>query len=1117
MSLFSRAVKFINDRKKVLSSDVAMDGEYVIQDKELEFDFSLRNYAKESFSVLIVKPFSKCMQKVLRAMSFVITGILFGALIAAIICVIIFQFGSLENSVISSTLISKLEKVCDEADLSIKSAMVNWNRNTNEFELDLKKVTIDDLVIPRLTIVPDYMQSFKQNKLIAKSISIIKPKIALEVSNDFKKFEFNPNWGKGSVNKALFEPIFSFQRLKDAFKGSKLELINADISILENGQQWDLKNVYCNYNIGDKFPDVLDFSIILPGQKYPSGIKTTKISRKGLETYKIKLDSVNPLPIHTHFAGRNPSLEKLMAFISGYNLPVSGDITVSFDKKFRKPNCKFDLYASSGCIRLPSRNTLSLNLGKHIDSGNISGSISNEQLLIDSISVNYGSSGMQLTGMSAPLSDYRFLDIVNMDGTLSFTNIDIKEMESILPKGIAKSVIPAFKTYLPGFKLDLFKVDVNGSIAFGNRMSKDGLKIGQGVFKIHDAQIPLDERTVTNVVAVGNINHRGIDVRLSNALLGNTKINSGVFFVSNEDNSWIGDVNVDVSLDDIQAYGKEISPKLASLPLNKLKLNGTANLDMKLVRVSGDKLRKKHLPFRIAKGEGTVKSSNNTKTLNLSWDSEKLSVVGDIASGKSIVHININDNFKTGVGTGKYNFTGDSDFLTALMPKHFRCFSGDFDLDMNNSWNKYEDSSDFLINLKNAAVSIPSIGDIKSKNENGTFKAHVSKYKDGNVLSKIHLDTKDAEIDGQVTFDKYNNISECVLNTFRINDCSAKINMLRKDDSHTILSIVGDRMDLSRMIAVFNQAKKNMRFSTYLNLKSLIFSSSEKMNNVKGTLEILNSNVVGGECVGVIGKNTTVALTSKKIDEEKDCLISISASNAGDLLKYIGFTDTVSGGSANFVLKSSLISDGSFSGGFEIKDFIVKNNNNLNRLISLSSSFAGNMSENSAIGFNSCLGNVTVSKDLIKINECRLIGPTMSISCKGTYDRVNDNFSSNGILLPAHSFINNGGVPGALVANYRLFGPIGMISVSVDPLRFVENELLIKEFGNLIPVLTYRRSISELQEPDISSVSQEESADPFEQKAFDKAIERNIKKIKVKPKKTVDKKYGVRINRGIRS
>lgn len=1116
MSLFSSTVKFISDRKKIHDAGIEEKESPIFPEQELELDFSLRNYAKESFSVLIVKPLSKCMQKIIRGVSFIITGILSGAVIALIFCGILLQFSSVENSIISSLVVNKLEKLFDDADLSIKSAMINWNRETNSIELNFKKVRIDDLRIQRLTIIPDYAESFKQHKLVAKTISILKPKIAIDIADDFKKISFNPNLEKGNTNKAFFEPISYLHTLKDAFSNTHIEIINADVVVLENGQQWNFKNLYCDYSLQENAPNVIDCSIVLPGQQYPSGIKIVRLGDSSKPIYNVKLHSVNPLPIHNAFARRNATLEKLMTLINGYNLPVSGDLKLSFNHD-KLLDCKFDLSAATGCIKLPNRNTLSLNLGKRIDSGNISGVISSEKMLINSININYGNSGLQLTGMTVPMSDYKFLDVVNIDGTLSLTNIDIREMETILPKSISKSVIPTFKTYLPGFKLELFRIDINGPIAFGNRMNSEKLAIGQGVFKVHDAKIPVGDHVVTNVSATGNVTPRGIDIKLTDAMFGNTKINSGVFFISNEDNSWIGNVNADVTVDDISAYSKEISAKLASLPIEKLKIKGIANLDMKLVRIVGDKLHKKDLPFRIVKGEGIVKSSDNTNNLKLSWNDNELSVIGDISTKKNNVHIKINENFAQKIGTGEYHFKGNSDFLSEFLPKPLRYFSGNFDLDLTNSWGNGIETFDVSMNLKDTIISIPALGDIKTSKEDGTFKTHVSKYDDKLILSKLVLNTKDTKISGQITFDKDGDISECVLNDFNINGCSAKVNLLKKNSNNMILSIVGDSMDLNRIIYTFNRFNKDVKISTYLNLQSLGLSSSEQMKNVKGTIDVINSNIVGGSCIGVLGENTTVALTSKNIPETNDCLISISASNAGDLLKYIGLTDTVSGGNISFVIKSSISSKEVFTGAFEINDFLVKNNPNMNKAISLSSAYGISGAADSVVGFNSCIGNIFVSKNLIKFEECKIIGPMMSISCKGEYDRINDDFKSSGILLPAHSLMNNHGARGALVANCRLSGPLGMLSVSVDPLKFMANESLLREFGNLIPIIDAGYENANI----CPSNSNDDLSDPFTQKAFDNEEstkpKEGIKKLRIKkkPKKRIDKKFGVTISRGL--
>lgn len=1105
MNLFSNAVRFISKRKKTdVEENVEKSGtDSSVVDASLDLDFSLRNYAKESFSVLLVRPLSACMQKVLRGTSFVVTGVVSGTIVAFICFIVSLQFGSVENSIVSSFIVSKIETIFPDADLSIKSAMFNWNKEYNSLEINLKKVRMDDFIIPKISILPDYAASFKNQKLVMKSISIVSPKIAIDIADDFKTISFNPNMEKGVMNKSLCEPISTIAPMKNILDNNTLvKLIGANVVVADNGIKWDLKNVYCEYKVNDGSPSIFNCSSILPGQQYSSDIKIEKTGSLDNTLYDVKINSLNPSAIYNAFAKRGTSFEHLMSVIEGYNLPVSGNIKVTFNGD-NLSNCKFDLIASSGCIRLPNRNTLSLNLGKKIDNGSISGAIFDNKAIINSINVSYGNSGLQLTGIEAPMSDFKFMDVANIDGTLSLTNIDIKDMDNILPSNISKSIIPAFKNYLPGFKLELFKVDLNGPIAFGNRMNKDAINVGQGVFKIHDAKIPVGEHIVTNVSATGNITTDGIDIKLSNAMLQKTKINHGVFFLSNRDNSWIGKVNADVAVDEISSYAKTISAKLSSLPIDKLDIKGVANLDMKLVRVIGDKLRDEKLPFRIVEGDGVIKSADNTKNLKLSWNEKGLSVVGDVSTGKNSVHMKIEEDFSQNIGSGVFKFIGNSDFLRSLVPIVPQWFAGNFDLNISNNWNKTADNFDIDMNLKNATVTVPVLGNIKASKDDGSFKAHVTKLDDRLIFSKMSLISKDAKINGQITMSRDGEISECVLDDLILNDSSAKVNLLKKDNKHFLFSLVGDSVSADNFASIFNNLENDTKLTAYINLKAITISNMHKMRNVKGTLEVMGGKIVGGACIGVIGEDSTVALTAKDIEGTNDYLISISASNAGEFLKTIGITDTVNGGDINFIVKSSKTSSQSLSGAFEIKDFIVKNNNHLTKLISLSSTNWLPGFSDFVVGFNSCTGNIIATKEYIKIENCKAISPTMAISLDGEYNRLDDDFRATGISLPISSALNNNS-NGALAANYKLSGAIGTLSVSVQNLKFVNNDLLNSVFGDLIPT---NKATSTNYDGDVGN-SNVDDQDLFSREANDGDMKQT-------QAPRVDKKFGVTINRGL--
>jgi hypothetical protein len=1116
MSFLINTLKLIGSKKKRLK-DLAEKSYPILQQSDADFDFSLRNYAKESFSILIRRPFSGCALKIIRITSLLIMGSIVGAA-AGLICLAVFlQFGSVENNMLSFFIQSRLEKFLPDSDLSMKSAALYWNPRAGSVEIMMRKVRLDDLSIPSISILPDYKKSLEQQRLAVKSITIMNPKISLDASDDLKSFSINPDFERGGSSKELFEPLSTFSNLGCLFDDNVvIKLINANVSIVENGAHWKFKNVYYEHKIGEKFPRAIDCSASFPDQKYVSNICLTRSAIGNDLTYDVKLESLNPYALTSAFARRNIPIDgRIFSIIDGYNLPISGSLKLRFnDAEFLGGD--FDLIGSAGSIKLPVKNTLSLNLGKKIDNGSVSGAFSKDGARIDSINVFYGNSGLQLTGINMPLSEFKFLDVANLNGTLSLTNINVDEMEALLPETISRSAIATFKNYLPGFKLELFKVDLKGAVAFGDRASGEQLDVSHGVFKIKDAKIPLGRHVVTNVEASGTVSDDGLDIKLSNAVFEKIRVNRGVFFISNRDNSWIGKINADVPVGDIPLYARDISPRLASLPLEKMHIDGRANFDMKLVQVEGDRANRE-LPFRIVEGEGVIQSDNNTRELRFSWNGEKLLASGDIVTGKNKVSMKLNENLASASGSGEFFFTSNSDFLDSLIPGFSKICDGDYSLKINSSWKDKFEEYDVDLNLKNAAMRIPMAGDVKFKKDEGRFVAHVLSNGKTFEFSKMFLDTKNSKISGRMTLDRRGRLLKCSIDEFEVGGNSAKINVM-KDGDNILCSAVGDCLDLGKAIPIFNGVDRDTTISAYINLKEATFSNSEKIKNVKGSLDLRNGKIIGGACYAVIGEDTTVALAAKDVEGTNEVLLSLSASNAGDFLNYLKIANTISGGNVNFVMKTQKDSDKSTSGAFEISGFIVKNNSQLMKLISLSSNSWLPSSDNLAVGFNFCSANFTIADNQIIVENGRAVGPTMAISYNGSYDRANDKFDLKGISLPMSAILNNPNLGGTLAANYQMSGSLGMPTLSVKPLQFVESAVLNETFGNMLPILS-----SPLGDINYGVVPPKNATDPFEQRAFDNRSFENRAEETEPAKKTAprrsstDGKFGIRIVRGVKN
>ena len=1111
MSFFSNAVRLIRRRKDDKNVD--------LQNTTLEIDFAERNYVKESFTVLIRRPLSRVMLKIIKVTALVITGCLGGIAAAVVALAILMQFGSMENTMISGFIASKIEQLFPDADFSTKSASIRWNTAAKTFEINMKKVHLNDFIIPNISIVPDYAESFKQQTLVVKTLSVIGPKINARIGDDWKRIAINPNMIKTDKQTTYFEPLPSLGNFASIFgKNSVIKLINANIVAIEDGVTWNFNNVYCESIVGENFPRVLEGTTYLPGQKAISKVSITKdnVASSGANNvYDIRLESVNPDAVIAALSRRSvPVDSRILTAIDGYNLPVSGSMKLCFaGSKFT--GGEFALNSTGGSIKLPVKSTFSLNLGKRIDSGEIYGKFSDDGAIIDTIKIAYGNSGFQLTGMSVPLSNFRFLDMVNLDGTLSLTNINVQEMESLLPGNIVKSAITMFKNYLPGFRLELFNVDLRGPVAFGNRSTEAPIKVGQGFFKVKNAKIPLGNHVVHNIDAVGHIVDDGLDIKLIGATFNNTKINGGMFHISNRDNSWIGKVNVDVPLNDITGYTAGLSRKLSSMPLGNLGIKGTANLDMQLVRVEGDEIANGNLPFRIVQGEGTIASDNNTKELRLAWDAKSLRANGDVSTGDSKIHMQLQEDLLANSGTCSMNFASNSEFLKCFIPGLEKICSGDFDLKIDTKWKGAAEEHAVVMNLKNATMVLPLVGDVKSKADNGSFTALVKKNGEEFDFTNMQLNTKNNKIIGSMTLDKNGKLIRSAFPTFNVGGCSAKVNMLHNEAGKMYFSAVGDSIDLSKIQSIMSNIDRDNMLSIYVNVSEMLISDSHRVRNVKGTVDLKNGRLVNGNCIGVIGESTTLALSTQEIAGVDDTLITLSASDAGEFLKFFKIMEAVNGGTLNIVTKSSQ-AGGSLSGTFEMNDFIVQDNHQLSKIISLSS-VNWLPSSSFAVGFNSCVGNFVVSGDKISIASGVAVSPSMGISFQGAYDRLNDDLRITGVSLPMSSLLNNQGHDGALVSDYQVDGSLGQPHVSVKPLRLVGYDDLQVIFGNTIPLIMTHSNNMHPQNRSIAPYGS--PSDVFEQRAFDRpaevAQEESMDDSNSIPPMQINQKHGVKIRRGI--
>lgn len=1103
----SNAVKLIKSKERKAENQQAVS-DY----QNLFQDFSFRNYVKESFSVLIVRPVSNYVMKFMRITSFVATGTAIGIGVSLLLLVFLLQFGSLENKFISLFVDNRISELFPDSDFSVKSSKLTWNSEKGMPEICLKKLKLDDIEIPNVSVFPDIIKSVQEHKFITDSIHIVNPKIHLRLSDDFKTIHFDPNFQHDIARRAISEPLSvlkGFQRLLNGF--IDLKIIDADVTIEENGVIWNLQNAYCHHIVGDKMPHALSFKTRLQGQNYLSSVDIVRTKVDNIDKYVVNLEACNPYGIKEKLLKRrSPVNSPMINAILENNLPISGLVHLdSVNNKIVKGD--FDLNGGAGIIKIPAKSVISLNLGKQIDNGNISGTFSESGIDIDSVCFNYESSKIQLTGINIPMVEYNLMDTANISGTLSLLNVSIPELTNLLPDNFSKSIMPTFKNYMPGFKLDLFRVDLAGAMAFNKKNYEIPMEVGNGTFKISEANLPLGENMLSDLSATGTIKDDGFEIKLHKAKFNDTVINSGEFFIDKKDNSWIGTINADVASDEVKNFASEISKQFGSLKLNNLSIAKTANVDMKLVKVEGDNMAQKSLPFRIVAGTGSLKSPDNTKTLKFSWDENELNVVGDVNAGTSSVTLSLEENLKNNEGATEIHCKSESDFIKGIVPEISKICSGDYSIDLNMGWQGDVTQCELYLNLKDAVLYLPILGDMKAKTADGSLSAKILR-KDGMVyISDLQLNTTDNKISGSLVLDKEGSLYKCSLDEFLVNGNNVGISIVRDSGEKVSASFVGKRFDTEILNAFLKSSGKKEVISCYLNLDE-VSVANETIKNVKGSLDIVNSKIVNGACYGVIGESTTLALSAKPDATNKnESLISLSASDAGEFLKYFRFIDGVKGGTLNFVVKSDLISSNSMSGAFEMKDFVVQNEN-LTRLLSFSSMNGIINSENYSVGFNSCLGSFVWSNDTIKIENGRLVGPTVGITYEGTYNRLEDRLSISGFSLMTSSIMASRDTNGTYGAPYTLIGTLGRSILSVKPLQFINDAP--EKFGNLMPLIPELLNGPKANTNIAPHALPNEKYDVFANQAFDQQVAPKAKASKLQTRNVIENKFGATINRG---
>ncbi|MDB5595257.1 MAG: hypothetical protein JWM36_2218 [Hyphomicrobiales bacterium] len=189
--------------------------------------------------------------------------------------------------------------------------------------------------------------------------------------------------------------------------------------------------------------------------------------------------------------------------------------------------------------------------------------------------------------------------------------------------------------------------------------------------------------------------------------------------------------------------------------------------------------------------------------------------------------------------------------------------------------------------------------------------------------------------------------------------------------------------------------------------------------------------------------------------------LSVTTNDGGALLSFFDFYKRMEGGKLSFLAQ---IADGRVDGLISVRDFIVRNEPALRRLVTegvAARDRTGQIKiDTTAASFTKMQVNFTRGDGRIEMHDGVIYGQQVGTTMEGVIDTVNDRVSMTGTFVPAYGLNNlfskipifgvilgGGSNEGLFGVNYRISGPASAPVLTINPLSAIAPGFLRKIFG----------------------------------------------------------------------
>lgn len=760
--------------------------------------------------------------------------------------------------------------------------------------------------------------------------------------------------------------------------------------------------------------------------------------------------------------------------MKSFAVPISGKVSLSFDKQGTAQYIGADIYGEKGSI-VSNRLVATLPITSLRFKGFLRDNL--HELRLESLAINMDGIQLAVSG-TAKFFDNKIEpdSSPEISAEILLKNLPSDKVNNLWPLSLSPMTREWVTGNISGGKIPEAKLTVN--IKKGDLkqpvLPKEAIDANINVENLNIIYLP-DHPPTTHVKGKIHIDGLGLAADIESAdYLEKTKLSNGRVLIEdlNADNPYIKvDLHADAPAKDMVHF----------LGLPRLKHAG--HLGLREAEVQGTVKGEAKVGFNFfapkgTKAEDAIVYDVKANVMGISQNGflNKFDVVG--ASGT----VSVDNNGVEFSGNGeingatvskgnvKYLFSPEKGIDTFIdvnansAIEHLKRFgypefpfmkSGNIGINAKVKLGNKIEQNEATLNLSDTEINFSDIGLKKPKGELASLDIVTEKNDETLKINSFTLSGKKVSAKGSAALvDNFSTISNIQLSEASFDDNNISNVNYEKNADGIQLDITGNSVDLTSYMEGNDKGFSFMNFPAVklkANIGKLIFGKGRILSNFKG--EILCDKII---CSNVNFNGTTDSKKSFAIKISKNAKkqreLSVYSEDAGTFLHSIGVLDGMNGGTLTLNGNYKESSEGStLTGKIDITEHTIKDAPLLGKVLSLASltGFIDALSGN-GIRFKELTIPFTLHNDVLTLEKGKTFGSAIGITVDGTITFPNKILDLQGTVVPSYT-LNNvlGNVPilgdmlvggegqGVFAARYNIKGLEKDAKVSVNPLSIL--------------------------------------------------------------------------------